>query len=96
MGRDQARPLVDVHPILGFAHLERTANQEIGHRVAVAVDVDVPLDIDEPVMQRVDLGQEERQGTEVGPFGREELARTRSMIASMSLSAVAGLASSAT
>ena len=38
---------------------------------------DVALDIDEAVMQRVELGDEERQRPELRPFSDEELARTR-------------------
>jgi hypothetical protein len=41
------------------------------------MDVDVALDIDETVMQRVHLRNEERERLEVRPFGDEELARTR-------------------
>ena len=42
----------------------------------MAVHIDVALDVDEAMMERVHLRHEERQRTQVRPFGGEELART--------------------
>jgi hypothetical protein len=55
----------------------RRATQEIRHRIAVALHVDVAFDVDQAVMKRVDLGDEERQRLELRAFGDEELARAR-------------------
>ena len=47
----------------------------VRHRVAMRIDVDVALDVDEAVVERVDLRHEERQRMQVRAFGGEELAR---------------------
>ena len=70
MRRDEARAVVDVDPILRFADLELPPDQQIGHRVAVAVHIDVALDIDEAMMERVHLRDEERQRPQVRPARR--------------------------
>ena len=41
----------------------------------MAVHIHKALDVDEAMMQGVDLWHEERQGTELRPFGGEELPR---------------------
>ena len=76
MRGDEPGPVVDVDAIFGLADLELTPDQQIGHRVAMPVHIDVALDVDEAMMERVDLRDEERQRTQVRPFGGEELART--------------------
>jgi hypothetical protein len=77
MGRDEAGSLIHFDPIFRLAEFELAADQRIRHRVAVAVHIDVALDVDEPMMEGVHLGHEERQRREVGPFDGEELPRTR-------------------
>ena len=67
--------MIDVDPVLRFANLERSADQAPRHRVPVSMDVDITFDINETVMQRVDLRDEQRQGLEMGPFRGEELPR---------------------
>jgi hypothetical protein len=77
MGRDKARAVVDVDPIFGLAHLELAADERIRHRVAVGVHIDIALDVDETMMERVHLRHEERQWPQVRPFSGEEFPRTR-------------------
>jgi hypothetical protein len=68
--------VVDVEAIFRFTDFELPPNQQIGHRIAMAVDIDKALDVDEAMMQRVHLRHEERQRTQLRVFGGEELART--------------------
>jgi len=77
VGRDQPRPVVAIDAIFGFPDLELATDEQIGHRVAVPMHIDIALDIDEPMMERVHLRDEERQRPQVRPLGGEELARTR-------------------
>jgi len=67
--------MIDVDLILRFPDLELPADQQPGHRVPVSMDGDVAFDIDQTVMERVDLRDEQRQGLEMGPFRGEELPR---------------------
>ena len=74
-GRPPGAGRVDVDAVLGLADLELPADEGLGHRVAVPVDADVALDVDDAVVQGVDLGDPERQRPQVRPLGGEELSR---------------------
>ena len=67
MARDKRRS------VPRLSDFELTADQEIRHRIAVAMHIDIALDVNEAVMKRVHLRDEERQRLKVGPFGGEEL-----------------------
>ena len=74
--RDLARALEECDLVLGLADLEAPADEPVGRRVAVGVEGDEALHVDEPLMERVDLGDPGREGAELGRFRGEELART--------------------
>jgi len=71
------RPLEDPHVLFRFADLDPATDQLVGHRVDVPPDVDVPLEVDEAMVQRVHLGHPDRQRRELRLLGGEELAGAR-------------------
>src|SRR6202789_1607730 len=81
MRRDAARAVVDLDPVLGLARLDTAADQSPGRRVAVGVDVDVSLAVDDPLVEPVALGHVARQRRKARPLDREELARAGVQVA---------------
>jgi hypothetical protein len=68
---------MNAHLVLALAHLHLAADELVGHRVDIAVDVDVALEVDHPVVEHVDLGHPERQRPERGLLLGEELPGAR-------------------
>ena len=75
MRGDEPGPVVHIKAIFRFSDLELAPDQQIRHRIAMPVHIDKALDVDQTMVQGVDLRHEERQRTQVRPFGGEELAR---------------------
>src|SRR5207247_7817699 len=69
MRGDEPGPVVDVNAVFCFSDLELTPDQQIGHRIAMPVHIDKAFDVDQAMVQGVDLRHEERQRTQVRPFG---------------------------
>src|SRR5439155_11414363 len=72
---DFARALVDDDAVRRLAHLEVAADQRAGYGVVVGVEDDVALDVDEPLMEQVRLGDPARQAAQGRMLDGEELAR---------------------
>ncbi len=70
---DLARADEHVDRVLGLTYLDGLADELVGHRVDVAVDVDVALEIDNPLVEQIDLGPPRRQPTHGGPLDGVEL-----------------------
>ena len=75
MHGDLARPLVDDDAVVALAHLEVPADERGGHGVVIGVQRDIPLDVDEPLMKQVGLGDPAGQAAQGGVLGGKELAR---------------------
>src|SRR2546427_1827510 len=75
MRSDFARSRVDDDTVLRLAHLEAAADERGGHGVVVGIEGDVALDIDEPLMKQVGLGDPAGQAAQGRMLGGEELAR---------------------
>ena len=58
-----------------LAHLEAAADERGGHGVVIGVEGDVALDIDEPLMEQVGLGDPAGQAAQGRVLDGEELAR---------------------
>jgi hypothetical protein len=63
--------------VLGLAHLHAAADPIHRDRIAVAVQRDIPFDIDQPLMQPVDFRNPCRQRFQMQPLDREQLTRNR-------------------
>ena len=81
VGGDEAGAVVDLDRSLGSRAPRAPADQVLRHRVAVGVDADVALDVDDPLVEQVDLRDPQRQGPEVGLLGGEQLPRARLEVA---------------
>ena len=74
MHGDLAGPRGDDDAVLALAHLEAPADVRRGHGVVIGVQGDVALDIDEPLVEQVGLGDPARQAAQGRVLGGEELA----------------------
>ncbi len=74
MRGDFARPLVDDDAVRCLAHLEAPADERGGHGIVIGVEGRVTLDIDEPLMEQVGLGDPARQAAQGRVLGGEELS----------------------
>lgn len=61
MRGDEPGPVLHVDAIFGFADLELTPDQQIGHRIPMPVHIDKALDVNEAMVQGVDLRHEEQK-----------------------------------
>src|SRR5881628_933384 len=75
MRGDLARALVEDDAVRRLAHLEAAADERGGHGVVIGVEGDVALDVDEPLMEQVGLGDPAGQPAQGRVLGGEELAR---------------------
>jgi hypothetical protein len=75
MRGDLARAVADDDAVRGLAHLEPAANERRRHGVAIRVEGDVALDIDEPLMDQIGLGDPAGQPAQGRVLGGKELAR---------------------
>jgi hypothetical protein len=80
MRGDLARPLGDDDAVLRLAHFEAAADERRRHRIVVGVKPDVALDVDEPLMEQVGLGDPAGQPPQGRVLGGEELARGSSEV----------------
>ena len=56
MRGDLAGPRGDDDAIVMLAHVEAPADERAGHGVVIGMQRDVALDVDEPLMEQVGLG----------------------------------------
>ena len=73
---DHARPIEDLHLVLRLAHLELAADVASRHFVAVGVDVDVGLEVDDPRVDAIDGRAPRGQGLEPVALGGEQVTTT--------------------
>src|SRR5437764_7955165 len=76
--RDQAAGIeLNLDLVLGLAYLHAAADPVHRNRVPVAVQRDIPFDIDQSLMQPVDFRNPHRQWFQVQSLDGEQLARNR-------------------
>src|SRR6202034_1434347 len=76
--RDQTAGIeLNLDLVPGLAHLHAAADPVHRNRVPVAVQCDIPFDIDQPLMQPVDLRNPYRQWFQVHSLDGEQLTRNR-------------------
>src|SRR5229473_6762585 len=63
--------------VLGLTHLHAAADPVHRDRIAVAVQRDIPFDIDQALMQPVDFRNPRRQRLQMQPLDGEQLTRNR-------------------
>jgi hypothetical protein len=76
--RDQAPGIeLNLDLVLGLSHLYAAADPVHRDRIAVAIQRDIPFDIDQPLMQSVDFRNPCRQRFQMQPLNCEQLTRNR-------------------
>jgi hypothetical protein len=66
------RPKVDEHAVFGLADLDPPSHELVGNGVAVSVNADEALDIDDAMVKAVELGEPFGPGGEGRLFRGEE------------------------
>ena len=74
VGNKVAGVELDLHLVLGFAHLHPAADPGHRHRITIAVQGDVTFDIHQAFLQPVDLGNPDRQRSQMPLLDGEQLA----------------------
>jgi hypothetical protein len=74
MGGNESRPIEDIDSVIGFSNFERACDEGKGYGVAVVVDADVALGVDDAVVELIDLGDVKGKRFELRTFSSEELS----------------------
>jgi hypothetical protein len=69
------RPPVDFNRVFGLAHFDVASDEVVGDRIAIGIHRDVPLEIHQPLVKKIDRGYPDRQRFQMRPFSGEQLAR---------------------